>query len=225
MTGRNWLAAAGLVYVAAWIVGLAISMMIPTPDTSGAVLRTFYEMYRQEQLIQTYLIDGVAAVALLAFVAALRERLLASDAPESLADVIFGAAIAAASVSLVQAAIGSALASNPVLTDGDLPTFTALLALLNTADTFKLLALALLTGTTTVVIFRWHAMPRWIGWIGAILSLMLLIGGLSFVLDSEALYLVLYVALPLLLLWVGSMSVALLTRYRQMAQISPIIEH
>jgi len=111
-------------------------------------------------------------------------------------------------VSLVQAAIGETLASHASERSPELTLM--LFNLFNISDTFKIFAIALFTGTAAILIFRTHALPRWLGWTGILLSVLSIIGGLSFVLDSSVLYSLLYLDLPLLLLWVGGVSVSLL---------------
>jgi hypothetical protein len=210
-TTTRWTAISGLVFVAAWVVGLLIESSSPGPAASYAQLKGYYLAHQQAQMVQSYLIDGVAGLALLAFAAALRG--VWRDQPGEdgvLADVAFGAGVAAASVSLVQAALGEMLAYRAVLEDpaGTLIVF----GVLNTADTFKLLAIALLAAATAIPIQRTRALPIWLGWLGAALAILLVVGGLSFPLNSAALYVVLYVALPLLLVWVGALSVVILRR-------------
>lgn len=210
-TTPRWTAISGLVFVVAWVVGLLIEPNSPGPTASYAQLKAYYLAHQQAQTVQSYLIDGIAGVALIVFAAALRGAWRDRDGEDPvLADVVFGAGIAAASVSLVQAALGQMLAYRAVLEDpaGTLIVF----GMVNMADTFKLLSLALLAAAAAVLIFRTRALPvwlGWLGWLGALLALTLLVGGLSFPLASAALYLVLYVALPLLLIWVGAVSVAM----------------
>ncbi|MDB5075651.1 MAG: hypothetical protein JWO42_1830 [Chloroflexi bacterium] len=84
--------------------------------------------------------------------------------------------------------------------------------LVNESDTFKLLALSLFSGSTAILTFHTRALPLWLGWLGAVLSVILVVGGWSFVLNNSNIYAVLYVALPLLLIWVAALSVVLMRR-------------
>lgn len=207
--GTRWTAASGLIFVAAWVIGLLIKPNSPGPAASYAQLMTYYLAHQQAQMVQSYLIDGIAGLALLVFAAALRGVFGNADGENvTVARVVLGSGVAAASVSLVQAALGEMLATRDVLADA--AATRIVFGMLNTADTFKMLAIALLCATAAVLILRTRALPRWLGWLGAVLAVVLVVGGLSFPLSSTSLYVVLQVALPLLLGWVGAVSVALL---------------
>jgi hypothetical protein len=97
------------------------------------------------------------------------------------------------------------------LAAGDTP-FRSILVLVNETDTFKLLALALQSGTTSIPAFRTRALPQWLGWLGVSLFLALIIGGLAFVVNNGLLNIVLIVSLPLLLIWVAAVSLIMLGR-------------
>lgn len=202
------LAAAGFVYVAAWVVGLLIDPHAPDLMAPPAELAAFYRAHASQHLAQVFLIHGVAALALLALAAGLRGAVRQEAGTHALATLSFGAAVVAAGLSLTQAALGSTLAS-PALLAGDAAAIPVIRALINALDTFKLLALALFVGATIPLALAGRVLPRWLGWAGGLLALSLVAGGLSFIV-SPALTPALYLALPLLLLWAGATSVALL---------------
>lgn len=215
MNRRNWFAMAGLVYVAVWIVGLLIESDTPNTSVPVADLTTYFLAHRHSHLLQSYLIDGVAGVAILMFTAMLTNLFYTVDDNQNatFAYILFGAGVAAATVSLAQAGMQAALTDSELLT-GDAASIRLLLMLINATDTFKLLALSLLSGTTSALVLRTGLLPRWLGWLGAILSFALIFGGLHFLVDSPSLFFVLVASLPLLLLWVGSISVAMLLHRR-----------
>jgi len=207
-TRRPWLAAAGFVYVAAWVVGLVIDPQAPNLMTPATELAAFYQAHASQHLAQVFLIHGVAALALVSLAAALGGALREDADTTALATLSFGAAVVAAGLSLTQAALGSSLVS-PALLAGNAATIPVIRTLINTLDAFKLLALALLIAATVPLALGGHRLPRWLGWAGGLLVLSLVAGGLSFII-SPALAPALYLALPLLLLWAGTVSVALL---------------
>jgi len=222
MKSRNWLAAAGLLYVLVWVIGLLMGSDSPGLAVSSADLAAHFLAHRSAHLIQSYLIDGVAGVAVLIFAGSLASVFRKFDDSQNatLTSVLLGAGVATASVSLVQAGLQEVLVNPDVLAAGD-GSIRTILVLINTTDTFKLLALALFSGAASALILRTHALPRWLGWLGAALSAALIIGGLSFLLDSPALLSVLFASLPLLLVWVGAVSVAILQRTEQPAYAVP----
>ncbi len=56
------------------------------------------------------------------------------------------------------------------------------------------------------------ALPRWTGWLGAVLVPLHVIGSLAFIFEVGALDVVLFNSLPLLLIWVPAASVTVLPR-------------
>jgi hypothetical protein len=208
----RWIAASGLVFVAAWVVGLFISFSSPAATASIADWTAYYLGHSGAAMFQTYLIDGLTAAALVVFAAALRSALRRFEGESTtLSSIVFGAGVAAASVSLVQGTFGQVLA-NHIAATGDAGAIRTLLELDTEADTFKLLPLALLVGATSILALRTGALPQWLGWSGAVLSVLLVVAGWSFPLNSPALGVALDVALVGLLLWVASVSVIILWR-------------
>lgn len=197
-------AAAGLVYVIAWVIGLLISPSSPAPTASTGEITTYLVGNRGAVMIQTYLIDGVAAVALIVFAADLRSVVRRFD--EGVwPSVLIGAAVAAASVSLVLGIFGQVLA-NHIAATGDAGAIRALLQLDTEADTYKLLPLGAFVAATSIVVLRTGALTRWIGCAGGVLAPVLVIVGWSFPLNGSILTTALAVSLVGLLLWVASVS-------------------
>jgi hypothetical protein len=120
---------------------------------------------------------------------------------------VFGAGIAASSISLIQAGVQETL-TNPVILHGNTDIPTTLLVLVNQMDTFKLLALALFSAAVSAVIFRTRAFPIWLGWVGTVLSLLLIFGGMHFMLGGLFFQALLFISLPVLLLWIAALSIA-----------------
>src|SRR5579884_904819 len=113
MNGGRWVAGAGLLYVLAWLAGLAIGTISgePAASASTATLAAYYTQHRTAAMFQAYLIDGVAGMALLVFVAALVSS-LASWERESptLRTMALAAGTAAGAVSLLQGLFTQVLA-------------------------------------------------------------------------------------------------------------------
>lgn len=209
MKNKNWLNYAGFIYVATWIVGLLIESGVPAPSAGGPAVLAYFTAHRKSHMIQAYLIDGIAGIAILLFSAAMADHFRKANSESPLLHVVLGAGIAATSISLVQAGFQQAL-NNPDILAGDGSSLKIILILVNQIDAFKLLALAALSGATSMLVFSTKAIRAWLGWLGTVLSLMLVIGGLSFTSTAPLLTSVLFVSLPLLLFWVGAMSVSIL---------------
>ncbi|MBE7434587.1 MAG: hypothetical protein HS100_11780 [Anaerolineales bacterium] len=204
MNKRNLLAFFGFLYVVVWVIGLLIPTGTLSPSMSNAEIQQVLVSHQLARWIQIYLIDGIAGVSVLLFgVMAASFFQLAEE--KKLAWVVLGAGIAAGTISLVQAGVQLTLVNSDLLASAETP-FRTLLVLVNQIDTFKLMALALLSVSTSSLGLRTHLIPAWINWLGIILSIALLLGGLSFVFASSMLTAILFASLPMLLVWVGAVS-------------------
>jgi hypothetical protein len=120
--------------------------------------------------------------------------------------VLFGTGVAAGTVSLLQGLFTQVLADH-VAAMGNAAAIRTLYDLNTEGDTYKLLALGVFLGATALLVFRTHALPRWLGWVAAVLAPLLVIAGWNFVLSASAQYAAYAVLLVLLLLWVAAVSV------------------
>ncbi len=206
--GRHAYQWSGLVYVAAWLIGLALASSGPAPFDPAAEVHEYFIDHRSVALVQSLLVHGVAGVALIAFAVAL-SRHLAFEPLHLRGNLVVVSATAAAVVSFVQVGLMVALYSH-VGGNGSAGGARSLFNAINKADTLKLVLLAVFVGTVSAASARMGALPRWIGWLGAVLVPLLVVGGLAFVFDVGALDVVLFNSLPLLLIWVAAASVTVL---------------
>jgi hypothetical protein len=212
MNKRNWLAFSGLIYVLVWVIGLLIPTGSPSASTSNVEIQQILLANQQARMVQIYLIDGIAGIAILVFAAAVASLFRTLDEKNaSLANVVLGAGIAAGSISLVQAGVQQTLVNQELLASADTP-LRMLLVLVNQIDTFKLMALALLSVSTSVLGLRTRLISASINWLGIILALALLLGGLSFAVANSMFTAVLFASLPMLLVWVGAVSATAIRR-------------
>ena len=204
MNKRNWLVFFGFLYVIVWVIGLLIPTGTLFPSMSNAELQQVLLANQLARLIQVYLIDGVAGISILLFAVA-AASLFQSAEEKTLARVVLSAGVVAGTISLVQAAVQQTLVNPDLLASAETP-FRTLLVLVNQIDTFKLMALALLSVSTSIAGLRTARIPAWVNWLGIVLTLALLLGGLSFAFANSLLTSILYASLPMLLVWVGSVS-------------------
>ncbi len=111
-----------------------------------------------------------------------------------------------ASLSFFEALFAQVLA-NHIAATRDVAVVRTLLELNVEIDTFKLLTLGLMIGAVCWLALRSGALPRWLIWVGAVESLLLVIASGSSPLNSDALTIVVYISGIGLLLWVASVSV------------------
>lgn len=206
MNKRNWLASFGFLYVIVWVIGLSIPTGTLSASMSNAELQQVLLANQLARLVQVYLIDGIAGIAILLFAVA-AASLFQSAEEKPLARVVLSAGVVAGTISLVQAAVQQTLVNPDLLASAETP-FRTLLVLVNQIDTFKLMALALLSMSTSILGMRARLIPAWVNWLGVLLALALILGGLSFAFATPLLTAVLFASLPMLLVWVGAVSVA-----------------
>src|SRR6266700_3819662 len=179
----RWIAVSGLVFVAAWVVGLVIASP-PMATAPTATVIAYYQANREMAMLQTYLINGLTGATL----------------------IVFGAGMVVASLSFLEALFAQVLA-NHIAATRDVAVIRTLLELNVEIDTFKLLTLGLMIGAVSLLALRSGALPRWLTWMGAVESLLLIIASGSTPLNSDALTIVVYISGIGLLLWVASVSV------------------
>jgi hypothetical protein len=202
----RWIAISGLVFVAAWIVGLVVTAP-PAATAPTATVIAYYQAHREIAMLQTYLISGLTGAALLVFTAALCSALRQVEGKSStLSNILFGAGMVVASLSFLEALFAQVLA-NHIAATGDAAVIRTLMELNGEIDTYKLLTLGLMIGAVSLLAFRSRALPSWLIWVGALETLLLVLASGSTPLNSDALTAVLYVSGIGLLLWVASVSV------------------
>jgi len=204
MNKRNWLAFFGFVYVLVWVIGLVIPTGAPSASMSNAEIQQILLANQLARMIQVYLIDGIAGISIFLFAVAASSLFQSTD-EKNRAGVVLGAGIAAGAISLVQAGVQQTLVNTDLLASTETP-FRSLLVLVNQIDTFKLMALALLSISTSMLGLRTRLLPAWVNWLGIVLAIALLLGGLSFALANAMLTAILFASLPMLLVWVGAVS-------------------
>lgn len=204
MNKRNWLAVFGFLYVIVWVIGLLIPTGTLSPSMSNAELQQVLLANQLARLIQVYLIDGIAGVSILLFAVAVASLFQTAE-EKMFAHVVLGAGVVAGAISLVQAGVQQTLVNPDLLAFAETP-FRTLLVLVNQIDTFKLMALALLSISTSILGVRTRLIPAWVNWFGIVLTLALILGGLSFAFANSMLTAALFASLPMLLMWVGAVS-------------------
>src|SRR5205823_1507414 len=205
MAGGPWIACAGGAYVLAWIIGFGTSS--PSPTDSAQTIGAYFSAHREAAMIRAYLLDGIAGVSLIVFAAALRGALRRFEGESAtVSSVLFGAGVAAGTVSLLQGLFTQVLADH-VAAMGNAAAIRTLYDLNTEGDTYKLLALGVFLGAVALLIFRTHALPSWLGWVAAVLAPLLTVAGWNFALSSAAQYVAYAVLLLVLLAWVAAVSV------------------
>ena len=187
---RRWAAPAGLVYVAAWLVGLLVAPAAPSDTAAAADVHAFYVEHGPSVMAQSLLVHGLAGVALIVLAVA-GGRAFASRRATV-------AGVGAALVSFVQVAFAAAATSDPA--GSSAAASRNLLQAVNTADVVKLVLLGAFVALLTAAVARVRG-RRAHRALGFVLAAMLPVGGASFLVANGVLSAVLAASLVLLLAW------------------------
>ncbi len=199
-------AVAGVAYVVAWVAGLAVWPSNLDVEASNAEVVASYSAHQAAAVTQYLLVEGVAGVALALVVLALG-RAARRRGVDRLGRVALIAGLGAATLSLIQCALGLLLAGSAA-PDGDASRAGSLFDLSNRLDGVKMFALAALAVAGSGLARR-GLLPRWLGYTGAALAVALVASGTGYVLLNTTLARAAFASLPLLLVWVLGTGVAL----------------
>jgi hypothetical protein len=176
-------------------------------NASGSQVVTAYSGHQGVAMTQSLLEHGVAGVALAIVVLALGRAAHRRDAGP-LGPVMVVAGVGAGVVSLAQCALELLLAGSAV-PDGDSGRAGSLFAAVNRLDGVKMLALAAMAASGAALVRQAHLLPSWLGYVGALLAVALVVSGLGYLLLSTTLAPAAFVSGPLLLLWVTGAGISL----------------
>jgi hypothetical protein len=189
---------AGITYVTAWVVGLVVAPAGPKTSAGAAEILGYYSANAGSVAVQSALVHGVAGLAL----AAVGVGLARAHADERVARGLRSAAIGAAAVSLVQFGLGQYAALH-VAGSADSALAADVFHAVNLLDALKMILLSAMVASGAVLALRRRRLSRALGWTGVATIPFLLFGGLGFVIESDALFVLLAPALLGLLVWVG----------------------
>ncbi len=199
-------ALAGVAYTLVWVVGLLIwPSNLDVTASGSAVLATFVG-HRSVALVQYLLVEGAAAIALAGVVLALGRAASRAAAREA-GRVAVVAGLTAAALSLTQCLLGVILIGSAV-SGGDASRAGTIFDLISRMDGAKMFALAVLA-VAGVALARRKVLPRWLGIVGGVLALALMVSGIGYLLLISPLALAAAASLLLLLLWVTGVGVTL----------------
>jgi hypothetical protein len=202
------------VYVAAWVVGLLLAPAAPASTAPAGEVHAYYAGHAAAILVQSLVVHGVAGVALAVLAAALPVVARAHvpvPAPGAgrpngrLESAVRLLGWSAAGVSLLQVAFAVVATRDVAATAPG--TVRGLFQAINVADTGKLLLLAGFVAAATALASRAGLAPGWVRALAVVLTVLLPLGGASFLLPAGVLTAMLVASLPLLLVWVGATAV------------------
>jgi hypothetical protein len=197
---------AGIAYATAWVLGLAVWPSNLDVAASNVTVLATYRAHQGAAMTQYVLVEGVAAIALAVVVIALGQAARPRGARGlGLAAVVAG--LSAVALSLVECALGLLLAGS-VAPDREAARAGQLFDLINRLDGLKMVALAVLA-VAGVGLVRRAVLPRWFGYIAALLAVALIASGAGYLLLDTTLTQAVFVSGPLLLVWMTGSGIAL----------------
>lgn len=205
---HRWIAISGLLFVAAWVVGLLVTSP-PAATAPMADMIVYYEINRPIVMLQAYLTNGLTGILLMVFTAALHSALRrAEEASSTLSNLLLVAGTVVTSLSCLEALFVQVLA-NHIATTHDAMIIRTLLALNAEIDTFKLPILGIMIAAASLLSGRVKAVSRWLVWIGIVEALLLVAASGNTFFPGGILTTVLYISGLGLLIWVAAVSVVM----------------
>jgi hypothetical protein len=175
---QRWGPLAGIVSTILFVVALFVTTNQDTGKPDSEILAHFAKHSNQVRDLVSFFVFFAAVFFLLLFLASLRTRLLAAEGePGPLTALAFGSGVAAA----VQLIVSFAFFAGPGVTELDTDRFKL------DPNTFRLLnntgygifisgvmTASLLVWAASALAIRTGVLPRWFGWLGVLVGLLLL---------------------------------------------------
>lgn len=218
-SGRRIGGFAGIGFVVLFIVMIAIGIDGPTYDDTASEVREFFVDSDTRVHLVTWLGGLIFVFFFLPFAAGLRTLLASAEGPDDpvWSRLSYTGAVVAVAIGGVGSAFWEVLSQG---TAEELPDESLVaLARFDTVIFIGILpwALALFVAAASVAVIRTKVLAVWIGWVGALAALLLVVGSLwIFAEDDEAALSALgFIGLPLTVLWILAISIVMLRGSRR----------
>jgi hypothetical protein len=197
----QWAPASGIIFVALFIIGIALFSTPDSDNTAERILSFYDDKGNRAQLIASGYVLVLSGVFFFWFLGSLRARLLEAEGPPGrLTSIVFASGIVFVTMLMAAAAafmfVAGEITFADVAVDAEIARVLPDLgfAFLLIPGAFAAIAMI---DAASVLIIRTGVLPKWIGWLGFVVSVGLLVSALFF-------------PIALLLIWVGVVSLALL---------------
>ncbi|MFE3193430.1 hypothetical protein ACFXHA_30805 [Nocardia sp. NPDC059240] len=189
---RPLVAAAGLTFLTAWIVGLSVWPTNLSVCATGTQILDALAGHTGVATVQFVTSQGIAGLALAVVLTALARPARMTGA-------------AAVAVSLTQCALGVHLAGW-IAPEGHAGTAATVYGLIDRLDGVKMLLLAATAVLASIPLLRNRTRPRFLPYLGLLLAAAIAVSGIGYLLLSTALAPAAYVSGVLLLIWVPAVA-------------------
>jgi hypothetical protein len=199
---ERWSALTGVLFVACFMLGLAL--ISNTGDTTSGVQSFYADSGNRAKEVTAFFFLVAAGIAFLAFLGTLRTMLDRGErGPGTLSGLIFGSGVVATTLIIAGAAISTA----PAMLAGDQDFQLAP----NTAEAmnwggYLLLVAGVMTASivvlaTSMAALRTGVLPAWVGWIGLVVAVVMLLSIYYFPMIVFAAWILIVSLLMIVMAW------------------------
>jgi hypothetical protein len=178
-----WTPTAGILAAITFIVGVVLATDSPDADESNAKIIQWYADHgHRVGIIVGAFVLAFCGLFLLWFAAGLRQRLRLAEGPEArLANVALGGAVLLTGLLWVGASLLAAIPAGVSIGGANAVTVADLARFLPQAGfgailLFSMFGAIAMIDAASVVIMRTDLFPRWLGWLGFVCGVVLLLG-------------------------------------------------
>jgi hypothetical protein len=175
----RWAPSLGILTVACWALAFAVAGSNPSTDDSDSQITSYYMSHsHQTKQIAGFFIFMAGVLLFFGFLAALRRRLAAAEGPGgSLAALAFGAGVSSATLGGLALAFLTApafMTNDTSPANLDPKTYRMIGDLGYEIWVAAVIVGAVLVWATSALALRTAVLPRWFGWLGLLVGLILL---------------------------------------------------
>ncbi len=203
----------GIGYSLSWLVGLFVFSSSTEVRSSGTQVLSSFTGHQGAVALQYVLTEGLPAVFLAVVTWSLARAI--SERATTSRRVVLAGGLAAATVSLVQLALGLWLTVG-LVSGRDTATAGAIFASINRLDGVKMLLIAVIALATTRAIRRRDVrLPNWLAYVAAALAVTITLSAIGYLALDNTFAMAAWVSLPCLLVFVTGTGIALSRRTAQ----------
>jgi hypothetical protein len=177
---ERWGAGLGVVAIAFWVISFAVGGSSPSTDDSNAKIASWYVSHsHQTRQIIGFFVFLAGVLLFFGFLAALRGRLVVAEGgPAWLTALAYAAGVASAVLWIVAISLFTApafMVNDTKPSNLDPNTFRMISDLGYQVWVAAVIVGAVLVWATSAIALRARILPRWFGWLGVIVGVILLL--------------------------------------------------
>jgi hypothetical protein len=199
---ERWGALGGVAFVVLVVIAAVIGGSPPKPTDSALKIVKYFRDNQDALKIGSYL-NGIGLIVFLWFLATLYGRLRRAEGGSGR---VSGIALTGAVVALTTATVANGItaygALHPLSSVGSFQISTVLFG-------YAGFAIAVFVAGTSIVVMRTSLLPQWLGWIGAVVALLWLVGAAAVSTENDTINGIGFVVFLIWAIWLLVLSVLL----------------